>query len=263
MSTESDEVSFVRGDRGAGRTATRVAVDGQETTVLVDHHVVDDLLLPEIERLAAQARPGARTFLFLVAPPGAGKSTLAAVVKDRASHLDFDVVGMDGFHHPHAYLESRYVDRGGERVPLSSIKGAPETFDVAGLTRQLEAARTQALPWPAYDRVVHDVVPGTRPVDADVVLVEGNWLLLDEPAWAALSDFSTYNVFVEAEPEVLRTRLVDRKVRGGWAPEAAVDFYERSDKLNVERVLTRTDRSKVDLLLHLHTDGTIDRRGTP
>lgn len=262
MSANPGEVAFVQDDRGAGRTATRVVVDGQEAAVVVDHHVVDRLLLPEIERLSAQAQPGRRTFLFLVAPPGAGKSTLAAILKARAGHVDFDVVGMDGFHHPHAYLESHYVERDGTRVPLSSIKGAPETFDVAGLARQLEAARTRALPWPAYDRVVHDVVPGTHPVDAGVVLVEGNWLLLGEPAWTGLSDFSAYNVFVEAQPELLRDRLVHRKVRGGWALDEAVDFYERSDRLNVERVLARTDRSKVDLLLHLDTDGTIDRRGT-
>ena len=249
-------------DRAVDAGAMRVVVDGREAAVVVDHHLVDGLLLPEIERLAAQARTGRRLFLFLVAPPGAGKSTLAAVLKERAGHLDldFDVVGMDGFHHSHAYLESQSVERDGTRWPLSSIKGSPETFDVAGLARQLEAARTRALPWPAYDRVVHDVVPGVRPVDAGVVLVEGNWLLLDEPAWRGLAGFSTYNILIEADPEVLRDRLVDRKVRGGWTRDAAIEFYERSDRPNIERVLDHTDRSRVDLLLHLEPDGTIDRR---
>ena len=107
---------------------------------------------------------------------------------------------------------------------------------------------------------MHDVVPGDRPVTAGLVLVEGNWLLLDEPGWRDLATHSAYNVFLEADPALLRDRLIDRKVRGGLTRAAAVDFYERSDRLNVERVLTGTDRSKVDLLLHLNADGTTERR---
>ena len=64
-------------------------------------------------------------------------------------------------------------------------------------------------------------------------------------------------------PALLRERLIDRKVRGGLDHDAAVAFYEHSDRLNVDRVLTRTDRTKVDLLLHLNPDGTTERRVSP
>jgi len=253
----------VSGTYRAPQDTTPIVVNGLETEAVIDHELIDGLLLPTLERLSAQAQPDRRTYLFLVAPPGAGKSTLAVLLKDRARHLDFDVAGIDGFHHPAAYLQTQYVDRGGVRVPMSSIKGAPETFDVAGLARQLEAACRQPMPWPHYDRVRHDVVPGDRPVTASLVLVEGNWLLLDEPGWAELAAHSSYNIFLEAEPELLRDRLIERKVRGGSSREAAVDFYERSDRLNIERVLARTDRRKVDLLLHLNTNRTTERRSSP
>ncbi|GAA1477067.1 nucleoside/nucleotide kinase family protein [Nocardioides aestuarii] len=242
---------------------TSVVVNGLEVEAVVDHELIDGVLLPTLERLAARVKPGRRDYVFLVAPPGAGKSTLAALLEHRARHLDLDVVGIDGFHHPATHLETHHLLRGGEQVPLSSVKGAPETFDVDGLIRMLEAGREgQPLPWPGYDRVLHDVVPASQPVTAGLVVVEGTWLLLDEPGWSGLSAYSSFTVFLEAEPALLRDRLIERKVRGGLSREAAVDFYERSDRLNVERVLARSDRSTVDLPLHLNTDGTTERRGS-
>ena len=248
--------------RTPGRTA-HVVVNGLDVHAVIDDHLIDTVLLPVLERLADEAVPDRRTFVFLAAPPGAGKSTLAAVLLDRARHLDLDVVGIDGFHHRAAYLREHHVRRGDALIPLATVKGAPETFDLGALRAHLEQASTRDLAWPGYDRVRHDVVPGERPVTAGVVLVEGTWLLLDEPGWADLSECSAYNIFVDADPALLRERLVDRKVRGGLDHDAAVAFYEHSDRLNVDRVLSRTDRTKIDLLLHLNPDGTTERKVSP
>ncbi|HEV2798522.1 MAG TPA: nucleoside/nucleotide kinase family protein [Nocardioides sp.] len=248
--------------RTPGRTA-HVVVNGLAVHAVVADDLIDTVLLPVVERLADAAVAGRRTFVFQAAPPGAGKSTLAAILLDRARHLDLDVVGIDGFHHRAAYLREHHLRRGDDVVPLAAVKGAPETFDLAALRAHLEQAGTRDLPWPGYDRVRHDVVPGERPVTAGVVLVEGTWLLLDEPGWADLSAYSAFNIFVEADPALLRDRLIDRKVRGGLDRDAALAFYEHSDRLNVDRVLSRTDRTKVDLLLHLNSDGTTERKVSP
>ena len=245
----------------------RVLVNGFEIEAVVNRHLVDEVLLPRLAALAAERPRSRRTFAFLVAPPGAGKSTLAAVLVERARRwsagaLDLDAVGIDGFHHPNAFLETHVLETADGEVPLSEVKGAPETFDVQALSAHLEAATTRDLAWPVYDRTLHDVVPARQQVTAGVVLVEGNWLLLDEPGWSDLAAYSAFTVFVDAEPDLLRQRLIDRKVRGGLTPDAAADFYDRSDRLNVERVLRRSDRSRVDLLLHLRPDGTIDE-GVP
>lgn len=144
-------------------------------------------------------------------------------------------------------------------VPLSTVKGAPETFDVASLAQHLAASANRDVVWPTYDRRVHDVVPGTERVSADLVLLEGNWLLLDEPGWRELSTYAAYVVFVAADPQLLRDRLVERKVRGGLSRAEAEAFYERSDRRNVERVMASSDFSKVDLALTVQADGTIEQ----
>ena len=95
-------------------------------------------------------------------------------------------LGMDGFHYPNAALETYTTVRGGKEISLKSIKGAPETFDVAALAAKLGAAREESVTFPVYDRRIHDVVPNAVTADAPILLVEGNWLLLDEEPWSGL-----------------------------------------------------------------------------
>ena len=235
----------------------RVVVNGLETSVVVNHHLVHDVLVPRLRSLCGQ-EGAERRFVFLVAPPGTGKSTLAAVIEHSAV-LHLDTAGIDGFHHSNSYLQTHRRETDG--LVLADVKGAPETFDVARLERFLTLSKTRAVRWPVYDRVTHDVLPDARLVDAPLVLLEGNWLLLDEPGWRDLSAHSVHNVFVDADAALLRERLIERKVRGGLDRPSAIAFYERSDRPNIERVLQQSDRSKIDLLLQLDTDGTIVAKG--
>ena len=238
-------------------TTRRLVVNGLEIDVAPDHAVMDDVLVPALERVLREAGTRHRTFVFLVAPPAAGKSVLATLLVERAGHLDVDAVGLDGFHLPQATLERTHVDVAGRRTSLASIKGAPETFDVEALRRCLSRSREHDVAWPVYDRTLHDAVPEAHLVEARLVVVEGNWLLLDDPRWRGLAAESALNIFIDAPPELLRQRLVDRKVRGGATPSEAEAFYERSDRLNVHRVLEQTDRSLVDLELRLLPDGSL------
>ena len=229
-----------------------LVVNGFEVLARFSSGTVEEVCLPLLRALTArQRRLGRRLIAFLAAPPAAGKSTLAAFLQQLSRETPgvtpLLALGMDGFHYPQAYLEAHTALRDGARVPMKAIKGAPETFDVAALARALEAARSTDARWPAYDRRLHDVVPGALAVSGDILLVEGNWLRLDEPPWRELPcDFSA---FIEADPALLTRRLVERKVRGGLSPAEAEAWVAASDGPNAARCLTRRLPADVDLRL--------------
>ncbi|WP_294342629.1 nucleoside/nucleotide kinase family protein, partial [uncultured Selenomonas sp.] len=160
-------------------------VNGLPQKIRYNADTVEGLFLPLLRRLTEMQRAEARRILvFLAAPPATGKSTLAQFLaqlsRTEEGLTPVQALGMDGFHYPNRYLAAHTILRDGEEIPLTSIKGAPETFDVHALAAKLGAAREESVTFPIYDRRIHDVVPDAVTADAPILLVEGNWLLLDE-----------------------------------------------------------------------------------
>lgn len=221
-----------------------LCINGFEYEACFDDDFVETALRPMLRRLTdTHRRAGKRLIVLLAAPPGTGKSTLAAALEHLSEVTPgcarVQAVGLDGFHYPQKIL----VERG-----LSSVKGAPHTFDAEALRAKLEEATMQDVLWPLYDRRLHDVVPDVIPVTAPILIVEGNWLLLNREPWTSLP--RDLSVFIEAQPDAVRSRLLLRKLRGGLSPEAAEAFVERSDIPNVytclQESLTGDVRWKMD-----------------
>ncbi len=78
-------------------------------------------------------------------------------------------------------------------------------------------------------------------------------MLLDEEKWRRLIEECDYSLFIEADECILKKRLVDRKIQGGLGEEKAKAFYERSDKINIQRVLN--NRLEADLQLSMLETG--------
>lgn len=225
---------------------------------------VEDVFLPLLRDWGAlyAANPAKRTVVLLAAPPGTGKTTLALFLEQLAATIPdmprVQALGMDGFHYPNAYLDTHEVVEDGERKTLRSRKGAPFTFDVEALTTAVADLKTERPhPWPAYSRELHDVVPDAIEITGDIVLVEGNYLLLDEPGWRDLAALADRTAFLSADAAMLRERLISRKVAGGMGRAAAQTWYEASDGRNVGRVLA--SRHPADVELRLMPDGSIRR----
>jgi len=204
-------------------------------------------LLHRLTRLHALT-PSRRTIIFLSAPPGTGKSTLTTFWEFLARqdpHLTpIQTLPMDGFHRYNTWLEEH---------GLRGSKGAPETFDVTKLAENLRQIREGKGDWPQYDRQKHDPVEAAINVNAPVVIVEGNWLLLDDEQWRVLAEFCDFSLFIKAPANALRDRLVGRKLAGGLSQVEAEAFYERTDGPNVRRVLENSRAA--NLTLEMTADG--------
>ena len=231
-------------------TANGFSVDAR-----FDDFSVRDHLLPLLREMTLrQKQLGRRLVALLAAPPGAGKSTLAALLellsRTEPGLTPVQALGMDGFHFHQEYILSHTVLRGGEEIPMRLVKGAPDTFDSEKLRRALEDVKAQNILWPYYDRNLHDVVEDAIEVAAPIALVEGNWLLLDRSGWDLPGDM---RIFIDADESLLRGRLIARKIRGGSTPEEAEAHFLRTDGPNIR--LCRECRRAADLALTMTGDG--------
>jgi pantothenate kinase len=176
-------------------------------------------------------------------PPGVGKTSFAtilvAVVNAETSDDVAVLVGLDGWHYPNDYLATHYLNRGGERIALRRIKGAPETFDAAAASHCLSEMRLGGhVSFPVYSRRLHEPVAKGGSVDSyhKIVVVEGNYLLLDEGPWRRVRELFDVCIFISASREVLVANLMERHQRGGKTPEATARHIHAVDLPNAGRV---------------------------
>lgn len=189
--------------------------------------------------LARADGPG-RFIVALAGPPASGKSTLA---EDLAARIGpgARVVPMDGFHYDDAVLKAR---------GLRARKGAPETFDARGFIHLMQRLRDEdEVAIPVFDRsleISRNAADIVAPADR-ILIVEGNYLLLDAEPWHVLPAMFDLTVFLDVPEEELVRRLTDRWRHYGKTEEAAKAWIAGNDLPNALTVITRSLPAEITL----------------
>ena len=239
-------------------------VNGLWQEVRFSEATVEEIFMPLLHELTdLRMTLDRKVIAYLVAPPGAGKSTLAQFLerlsRERSDEVDpIRALSMDGFHYTAAYMNITTIERDGEQILMRDIKGAPETFDVDLLVEKIRELRQEGTEWNIYDRRIHDVLPDYWSVEDDIILVEGNYLLLKDAGWTNVRVLADYSVFIDAPKEILRRRLINRKVQGGKSREEAEKFFDFSDARNIDRILKNS--AQADETWTLLPDGDFERQ---
>lgn len=234
-------------------------INGLDVHAVYSDESVKNIFLPLLRGLTALYREKKRRItVLLAAPPGAGKSTLASFLKYLSETEEglqpVTAIGMDGFHHYQDYLLSHTVTRDGETFPMVKVKGSPISFDRELLEQRLaQVAAGENCFWPEYSRPLHNPVDGVNRVEGSIILLEGNYLLLDEPGWRSLRTYSDFNIFIRADEKDVKERLTVRKAASGMPMEDALHHVEFSDLPNVRECLACS--SGADLTLHMLPSG--------
>jgi len=194
--------------------------------------MTDQVDLTQIaDLLGTRAAGGGRVIAAIAGAPGSGKSTLAEKLVGKLNARQpglAAVLPMDGYHYDDLYL----VPAG-----LRPRKGAPMTFDVGGLYHTLKRLRARdedEVAVPVFDRKIEIARAGARliPKDTPVIVVEGNWLLLNQAPWDRLRPMFDVTVMVEVPEHVLRARLRGRWERLGLSETEIIEKLEENDLPN-------------------------------
>ena len=187
-----------------------------------------------------------RRIIGIVGKPGSGKSTLAEALV-AALGEGTELLPMDGFHLSNAVLKS---------LGIADRKGAPHTFDVrgyVGLLRRIHSDRNHPIYYPIFDREMEESIAsqGVVAPTTQLVITEGNYLLLASDGWEEVRPLLDEIWFVDVEDRLRLDRLIARHIRYGRSPSAAQAWAQGTDELNA--IIVAESRERADVVLNLGT----------
>jgi pantothenate kinase len=195
--------------------------------------------------LKASASKNGRYLLGLTGSPASGKSTfsaqLVAEVNAALSQNKAIVVPMDGYHYSNEELDVK---------GLKPLKGIPATFDAQGfvdLIRQLKTEYSKSVFAPLFDRSIEASIQNGIEVEPqhEIIVSEGNYLLLDEQPWNELRELFDEIWFIDSTVDVLIPRLTLRHKEGGRNDKETKIKMESTDLPNarlIEATKSRANR---------------------
>lgn len=201
--------------------------------------------LKTISHAICKLSAGKRHIIAIAGPPATGKSTLA---ENLCQYLNDNslrkaaLLPMDGYHYDDVLLK---------KLGRYARKGAADTFDVAGLKHMLQRLRLnkeENIVTPLFDRDLEIARAGAQLIEqqSDIILVEGNYLLVDQQPWSDLGAFFDLTVFIDEPIEILKQRLRQRWIDQNFDEDGILRKLKEVDLPNGEFI--RNNSRKADIV---------------
>mmetsp|Transcript_23524 Transcript_23524/g.51628 ORF Transcript_23524/g.51628 Transcript_23524/m.51628 type:complete len:288 (+) Transcript_23524:173-1036(+) len=218
--------------------------------------IVDQLARRALQ--AAQAKgEGSKYIVGIAGGPGSGKSTLATLAMTQINKLAAQgqqgqaspvavVLPMDGFHY-----YKRQLDAMPDPKEAYARRGAHWTFDAEAFVRCVQQVRdTGCADVPSFDHAVGDPMQGDIKVlpHHRVVLVEGNYVLLDIAPWDQLKQIFDDTWYVDVDIDVAMDRVFRRQTGNGLDPDVSRGRIRSNDRPNGE-LIAAASRSRAAVLV--------------
>jgi pantothenate kinase len=185
-----------------------------------------------------------RYIVAIAGPPGAGKSTFsqALLLMLKEKSIQAKIISMDGFHLDNSILADRnLLDR----------KGAPATFDTAGFIHLMNRLTNfeDDVVIPEFDRNKDLSIAGSSIISTKdkVLIVEGNYLLIEEEPWTKLKNTWDQTIFINPGIDTLEQRLLNRWLRYGLDTQDAKKRTLSNDLPNARYVLEKSSDSDIQI----------------
>jgi len=212
----------------------------------------------EPDRRKAVAGGPKRVVVVMAGVPGSGKTTTANAVVERICEMGVKAqwLPMDGFHYSREQL-----DRFPDPHTAHQRRGSHWTFDAKRFVSTVRSVRRgQIVRAPSFDHREGDPVEQAINIDpdTDVVIVEGNYVLMPIPPWDKVGDLADETWFTDVDLGVAMARVHARQVRHGASDDEAGLRIDANDRLNGRQVLPTRDLADVVVPAYLPIAG----RGT-
>ena len=180
---------------------------------------------------------------------------------------DMPTLGLN-FSRPGAQVLLQYYNflRLGREGYRRVMQASKDAAGFLALVRRLRSSRGEIIYAPGFSRDLEESIAGALPIEPNVqlVVVEGNYLLVPEEPWSELRDLFDEVWYCERDEQARVANLIARHRVYGKSEDEARRWALGPDQRNAE-LIART-RSRADLIARLDgqlADGAPTRTGVP
>jgi pantothenate kinase len=153
----------------------------------------------------------------------------------------------DGYHYSIAYLQT--MDKPDDKIYR---RGAPDTFDAAGLKRDLGRIKNgdeEVVSIPGFDHAKGDPEPDAhvfRRSEHKIVICEGLYLVHDADGWEGIASLFDMTIFISSDVDMCISRLkIRNKCIPGYSPEEIEFRCDAVDRVNANTVMRSINHADV------------------